>query len=135
MNMKSSGRSDECAWQLAKAACASAGYPVEASTILFEGLSYAIARVGRTVSAKEILAGIATVAVDEFGMLARAVLDENGLRDASDVGRVVHAMVGVGLLTREEDDTIDAFLRCGDLLASGIAVGIVALQKKWAPAW
>ena len=126
---------DDEAFRRAKIACASAGYPLEASTLILEGMGYAMNKVGKTVAAKEILAGIACVAVDEFGPLARMVLDENGIRDASDVGRVVHALVGVGMISKAEDDTIDAFIRCGDLLTSGISVGILELQKKWEPRW
>ena len=57
----------------------------------------------------ELLKGARELAIKEYGAVARAVLQEFGLRTASDVGKVVYILISVNLLSSSEDDSPEDF--------------------------
>jgi uncharacterized repeat protein (TIGR04138 family) len=61
------------------------------------------------VSGQELLESCRAVAVDEFGPMAKLVLNEWGIETTEDVGRIVFLMVEHGLLSKTDEDRLDDF--------------------------
>ncbi|MEW6745579.1 MAG: Minf_1886 family protein [Planctomycetota bacterium] len=88
-------------------------YDARAYAFIFDVLDYTIASLGREskrgpdrhVSVHELLDGVRRFAIQEFGPLARAVLEKWGVYRTEDLGEIVFNMIDAGLLNaREEDD-------------------------------
>lgn len=71
----------------------------------------------RHVSAAELLKSCRDVAVEEYGPLARVVLEEWGIRSSADVGQVVFALIEAGVFGRREEDRLEDFENAPDLAA------------------
>ena len=61
------------------------------------------------VSGKELLEGFRDLALEEFGPLAKTVLEDWGLTRCSEVGEVVFQLVGMGVLGKNEEDKFEDF--------------------------
>jgi len=61
------------------------------------------------VSGKELLEGFRDLALEEYGPLAKTVLEDWGITKCSEVGEVVFQLVSMGVLGKNEDDRIDDF--------------------------
>ncbi len=64
---------------------------------------------GRHVSGKELLDGIKTYALDEFGPMTYTVLSEWGVHSTQDFGEIVFNLVEAGRLGKTENDSRDDF--------------------------
>lgn len=87
-------------------------YKVEAYAFLMEALDFTITRrdQGRKhVSGPELMEGFRDLAVQTFGFLARAVLEEWGIQATDDVGRMVFHMIEEDLLQKTADDRREDF--------------------------
>ncbi|HET6203805.1 MAG TPA: Minf_1886 family protein [Planctomycetota bacterium] len=88
-------------------------YPPIAYAFVLEALEHTIRSTGREgakgeerhVSGRELLAGIRGYAAQEFGPLARAVLDSWSIRRTEDFGEIVFNLVEEKLLSRREEDS------------------------------
>jgi uncharacterized repeat protein (TIGR04138 family) len=47
--------------------------------------------------------------MEEYGLIAREVLEHWGIRETADFGRIVYALVEVGLLVTQPGDRIEDF--------------------------
>jgi uncharacterized repeat protein (TIGR04138 family) len=63
----------------------------------------------RNVSGQQLCLGLRDYAVKQYGMLARTVLDRWGIQRTDDFGRIVFAMVDIGLMSKTEEDRMDDF--------------------------
>jgi len=83
----------------------------EAYLFIANAVTFTVGRLPahRHVSALELLGGIHDYARQEFGVLAWEVLQEWGVRTASDVGRIVYLLIGSGLLSASKDDSPEDF--------------------------
>lgn len=87
-------------------------YMTAAYHFLFDALDYTMARLGRNarvgldrhISVAELLDGIRDHAIDQFGPLARLVLESWGVVRTEDFGEIVFHLIDAGLLNRREDD-------------------------------
>ena len=61
------------------------------------------------VSGRELLEGIRTLALAEFGLLARTVFGQWGIQRTEDFGNLVFNLIEAGLMSRSDDDTLDDF--------------------------
>jgi len=95
-----------------------APYAPEAFRFVREGLAHTVSAVGRDasedeasrhVSGQELCLGLRSYAVDRYGMLARTVLRNWGVRSTEDFGRIVFAMVDAGLMRTSEHDSPEDF--------------------------
>jgi uncharacterized repeat protein (TIGR04138 family) len=59
----------------------------------------------RHVSGAELARAVRDLAIERFGVLAREVLEHWGVRSTDDVGDIVFAMVDLGLLAAQPQDT------------------------------
>ncbi len=82
-------------------------YPASAYLLVFEGLEHALALlpVRRHVAPAELLDGIRHRSLENWGMLARVVLESWNVQSAGDVGDMVFNLVEAGLLVASDEDT------------------------------
>jgi uncharacterized repeat protein (TIGR04138 family) len=59
----------------------------------------------RHITGKELLAGIRAFALEQFGPMAKTVLEEWGVRGCQDFGEIVFNMVEVSWLAKTKTDT------------------------------
>ena len=86
-------------------------YAPEAYRFVADSVTYTVSKLPahRHVSAEELLIGARDYAADEFGAVSGAVLENWGIKEAADVGRIVYLLIGVGLLSASEDDSPEDF--------------------------
>ncbi|MEO1130643.1 MAG: Minf_1886 family protein [Planctomycetota bacterium] len=97
----------------------SLGFPPGAYTIVQDGLRHTAEQMAehreegtlqsRHVTGQELCLGIRDFAIDQFGLLARTVLEGNGIRRTEDIGRIVFALVDVGLMRKTDEDCLEDF--------------------------
>lgn len=103
--------------RLAALAAQDRRYPVEAYHFVFEALDYVIERQDRFcrrtgesaapdrhVSVVQLLEGLREYALDEFGPLARLVLERWNIFRTEDFGEIVFSLVEHRLLNKQEAD-------------------------------
>ncbi len=64
----------------------------------------------RHLTGRELAVGCRDLALQRYGVLARTVLDHWGVRDSSDIGEIVFALVDVGLLASQPNDSKEDFV-------------------------
>jgi uncharacterized repeat protein (TIGR04138 family) len=63
----------------------------------------------RHVGGRELCHGCRDYALEQYGLLARSVLEHWGVRGTEDFGRIVYHLVEVGLLVTQPDDRVEDF--------------------------
>jgi uncharacterized repeat protein (TIGR04138 family) len=63
----------------------------------------------RHVTGQELLEGIRSYALQQFGPMVPTVFEEWGLRECTDFGEIVFNMVEIGLLAKTEKDSREDF--------------------------
>ena len=91
-------------------------YPREAYELISESIAYTSHMLGREghVTGGELCEGARRLALEQFGYLARTVLESWNIRTTADFGRLVYAMIGADLLKKTETDSIDDFTEIYD---------------------
>lgn len=97
-------------------------YPIEAFAFVRDGLSFTNARVlsqahvggmsqaaSSHVSGQQLCLGLREFAIQQYGMLAPAVLRHWHVQRTEDFGRIVYAMIDAGLMSRTADDSFEDF--------------------------
>jgi uncharacterized repeat protein (TIGR04138 family) len=93
-------------------------YPLEAYEFVQRGLSYAIQRIhgnvrdpkaNRHVSGQQVCHGLRELALLQWGMLAKLVLQRWNVNATDDFGRIVFAMIAGGYMQKTDQDTFDDF--------------------------
>lgn len=81
-------------------------YDRAAYSFVAQGVTFTVGRLPahRHVSALELLYGLRDFARQEYGAMAPLVLDAWGVRNASDVGRIVYLLIDAKLLSASPDD-------------------------------
>lgn len=64
----------------------------------------------RHLTGRELAVGCRDLALQRYGVLARTVLDHWGVRDSADIGEIVFALVDVGLLASQPNDSKEDFI-------------------------
>ena len=86
-------------------------YAAEAYQFVFEALEYTYGMIGerRHVTGGELLEGARRYAIEQYGLMARTVLEHWGIRRCEDIGEIVFNLVDHGLLSKTEADSRDDF--------------------------
>ena len=63
----------------------------------------------RHITGRELTEGVRELALGQYGVLAKTVLEHWGIHETQDVGDVVFAMVEQGILVKEDDDSLTDF--------------------------
>lgn len=87
-------------------------YGRDAYVFVSEALSYTAQRSGRKghVSGRELCEGFRDHALEQFGRLARLVLESWGVRSSEDIGNIVFNMVQIDLLRKTAEDRREDFV-------------------------
>ena len=89
----------------------------EAYLFVFDALQHTVESLGkkkhpkdfRHVSGKELLSGISTFALDQYGPLTRSVFHHWGVTCTRDFGTIVFNLVDANLMSKTENDSIEDF--------------------------
>lgn len=61
------------------------------------------------LSAEELYLGVCSLALEEYGPMAKSVLEYWGILASVDVGEIVFRLIEVGVFGKQEGDTINQF--------------------------
>ncbi len=93
-------------------------FDVKALKFVFEGLGTTIRQIReleeeqegpRHIAGDELASGIADLALERWGRLARLVLNQWGVKTTRDIGEIVYLMIANQWMTAQESDTIEDF--------------------------
>jgi uncharacterized repeat protein (TIGR04138 family) len=78
-----------------------------AYVFVLSALHYVLQRLNETrhITGRELAEGVRDLAREQFGPMARTVLEHWGIRETGDVGDVVFALVDSGILIKQDEDT------------------------------
>jgi len=104
-------------------------YAREAYVFVSESLGYTVQKTGRKghVTGRELCEGLTEFALQQFGRLARTVLENWGVRRSEDIGEIVFNMVDAGLLRKTDEDRREDFsgvLDLGEALDRGFELHV-----------
>jgi len=63
----------------------------------------------RHVSGGELAHACRELALEQYGLLSRTVLEHWGIRTTADIGEIVYALIDAGLLIRQPEDRLEDF--------------------------
>jgi uncharacterized repeat protein (TIGR04138 family) len=97
-------------------------YGVQAYAFVFEALDFAMQRFGRDrrrkgdrhLSVPDLVTGMRDFAIEQYGPLARVVMQSMGVFETADFGEIVFALVDKGLLNKQDSDTKEQFAQVFD---------------------
>jgi uncharacterized repeat protein (TIGR04138 family) len=106
---------------LSREALAAIGpWPVEAYDFVQRGLQHTAVRIhehvdsfaqpDRHVSGQELCLGLRDFAIEQYGLLAPMVLELWHVHRTDDFGKIVFAMIGLGLMQQRPEDSLDDFV-------------------------
>ena len=86
-------------------------YKFEAYSFILAALHFTMSSFPspRHITGREFCEGIRRYAIDQFGPLARTVLEYWGVKQTLDFGKLVFALVDAGLMKKTEEDSLDDF--------------------------
>jgi uncharacterized repeat protein (TIGR04138 family) len=98
-------------------AMADGRYDPKGLLFVFEGLGITIRNirageseeVQRHISGQELSQGLASVAIERWGRMARVVLTKWGITTSRDMGEIVYLMIANSWMSAQESDTIEDF--------------------------
>lgn len=86
-------------------------YKAEAYLFLMRGLDFTVNKLKkpRHISGGELAKGLRLYAINQFGPLARAVLENWGISSTEDFGNIVFNLIEEKLLSKTDEDSIEDF--------------------------
>jgi uncharacterized repeat protein (TIGR04138 family) len=110
-------------------------YNRDAYVFVSEALGHTGKKLGRKghVSGRELCEGLCDLALEQFGRLARLVLESWGLESSEDIGNVVFNMVEAGLLRKTDEDRREDFrgvLDFEEVLERGFRIHITSGDER-----
>jgi len=86
-------------------------YKLEAYSFLLSGLNDTIRKLPapRHVTGQELCEGLRAFALDQYGPLARLVLEHWGIAVTRDFGEMVFILIGEGLMSKTDEDSVSDF--------------------------
>lgn len=86
-------------------------YNAEAYFFLMKGLNFTVSRLEkrRHISGQELSEGVRLYAIEQFGPMARTVLESWGISSTEDFGNIVFNMISAKLLSKTQEDSIADF--------------------------
>ena len=91
-------------------------YKFEAYSFVLAALHHTVSKLpkARHITGRELLEGIRDYALEQFGALARTVLNYWGIFKTQDFGKIVFALVEVGVLRKQPEDKLEDFANVYD---------------------
>ncbi len=86
-------------------------YDPESYSFIMTSLDYTMKKLKRKghVSGEELSEGIKDYAMDQFGPMARLVLEKWGIKSTDDFGEIVFNLINSGLLGKTDEDRKEDF--------------------------
>ena len=86
-------------------------YKFEAYSFVMAGLHYTVSKLSRPrhVTGQELCEGLRDYALEQFGPMARTVLEYWGIRSTVDFGKIVFLLTEAELLKKTEEDSLHDF--------------------------
>lgn len=86
-------------------------YHETAYVFILSALHFTIDRLSepRHITGQELALGCRDLALQRWGLMARTVLEYWGIDSTRDLGEIVFALVELGVLVKQDDDSIDSF--------------------------
>ncbi len=86
-------------------------YKFEAYSFVMAALHHTVSKLpkARHITGQELLQGIREYALEQFGPMTRTVLNYWGIMKTVDFGKIVFALVEVGILRKQPEDKIEDF--------------------------
>jgi uncharacterized repeat protein (TIGR04138 family) len=86
-------------------------YHETAYLFILTALHYTIERIGeaRHITGREMAEGCRDLALERYGPMARSVLEYWGIRGTRDFGEIVFALVELGILVKQDGDSVADF--------------------------
>ncbi len=86
-------------------------YHKESFIFILAAIEYTLSRLSerRHLTGQEFSKGIAEYAREQYGYLAQTVMAHWGITVTRDYGEIVYLLIGIGLMSKTEEDTIDDF--------------------------
>ena len=86
-------------------------YEIEAYNFLLLAFNYTLSNIPehRHVTGQELLEYIKQYALDQYGPMARTLLEHWGIASTEDFGNIVFNLVDAGLLGKNDTDSINDF--------------------------
>lgn len=87
-------------------------YKFEAYSFVMAGLHQTVSKLPkpRHIAGSELLEGIKQYALEQYGPMARTVLNYWGIHKTEDFGKIVFALVEVGILRKQPTDKLEDFM-------------------------
>ncbi|MFC1606942.1 Minf_1886 family protein [Candidatus Latescibacterota bacterium] len=86
-------------------------YHKEAFLFVLAGLEYTLAKLDerRHLTGQEFSRGIADYAREQYGYLAKTVLEHWGVTKTDDFGEMVYLLIGISVMSKTEEDKQEDF--------------------------
>lgn len=86
-------------------------YDPEAYSFIMAGLGYTIKKLDRKghVTGQELSDGVKDYCLEQFGPMARLVLEKWGIKSTNDFGEIVFNLIDSGLLGKTDQDSKEDF--------------------------
>jgi uncharacterized repeat protein (TIGR04138 family) len=86
-------------------------YSDAAYLFILSALQYTIDKLDepRHITGQELALGCRDLAIEQFGPLARTVLEHWGIHSTADMGEIVYALIDCRVLTKQESDSLEDF--------------------------
>lgn len=86
-------------------------YKFEAYSFVMAALHHTVSKLpkSRHITGQELLHGIKDYVLEQFGPMARTVLNYWGIYETLDFGKIVFALVEVGILRKQPEDKLEDF--------------------------
>ena len=86
-------------------------YKFEAYSFILSALHYTMTSFPepRHITGGEFCDGIRRYAIDQFGPLAGTVLEHWGIEETLDFGKIVFALIEIGLMRKTDEDSLGDF--------------------------
>ena len=86
-------------------------YAKEGFLFILSGLEHTLSKLPkrRHLSGQELSRGIAEYAREQYGYLAKMVLENWGVRSTMDYGEIVYLLINEGIMNRTEEDRLEDF--------------------------
>jgi uncharacterized repeat protein (TIGR04138 family) len=86
-------------------------YTEAAYLFILSALQYGIERLDepRHITGQELAAACRDLAIEQFGPMARTVLEHWGIHSTADMGEIVYALIDCRVLTKQDSDSRDDF--------------------------
>ena len=78
---------------------------------VLNGMEFYLTSLGekRHVSGQELTKGLLLFAQKQFGPIAETVLQYWGIEQSDDLGNIVYNLIGMGIMSKQPEDSIDHF--------------------------